>query len=313
MKQRPLANAGAFLHQPSTILPSPFTLYTAPMPFVIVSGLSGSGKSTALRTLEDAGFFITDNLPPELWGAMHDLVSARGIENVAVSTDTRTREFLAALDSSYVRLSRRHENLRVIFLEANAEVLLGRYNLSRREHPLGETLMVDFARERELLAPLRAIADTVIDTTSLSAAQLSERIMRLFRLEHAFTLRLLSFGFKHAPPRDADLVLDVRSLPNPYYDPALRPLSGRQPDVAAYVFRDPEAEAFYAEVRHFVQTAAERARASGRHSYTVGIGCTGGQHRSVAVAERLLHELRESGLDTDLMDHRDMKEGGESA
>ena len=281
------------------------------MPFVIVSGLSGSGKSTALRTLEDAGFFITDNLPPELWSAMHELVKARGIENVAVSTDTRTREFLAALEPSYVRLSRRREDLRVLFLEANAEVLLGRYNLSRREHPLGETLMVDFARERELLAPLRAIADTVIDTTDLSAAQLSQRVMHLFRLEHAFTLRLLSFGFKHAPPRDADLVLDVRSLPNPYYDETLRSKSGRQPDVAAYVFRDAEAEQFYGELRHFVQTAAERARASGRHSYTVGIGCTGGQHRSVAVAERLLRELQASGIETELMDHRDMREGGE--
>lgn len=276
------------------------------MLFVIVSGLSGSGKSTALRTLEDAGFFITDNLPPELWGAMYDLVRASNIEKVAVSTDSRTREFLAALESSYVRLSRRYDNVRVLFLEANAEVLLGRYNLSRREHPLGETLMVDFARERELLAPLRAIADTVIDTTSLSAKQLSERVLQVFRLEQSFTLRLMSFGFKHSPPRDADLVLDVRSLPNPYYDPALRSKSGRQSDVAAYVFRDPEAEKFYEEVRDFVQTAATRARQSGRHSYTVAIGCTGGQHRSVAVAERLARELTD--LSVEVVDHRDMRE-----
>ncbi|EYB68503.1 hypothetical protein DEIPH_ctg021orf0006 [Deinococcus phoenicis] len=275
------------------------------MPFVIVSGLSGSGKSTALRTLEDAGFFITDNLPPELWGAMHDLAQARGLERVAVSTDARTRDFLGALEDSYLRLSRRREDLRVLFLEADSEVLLRRYNLTRREHPLGETLMVDFARERDLLAPLRALADIVIDTTSLSAADLSQRVLQTLRLEQDFHLRLLSFGFKHAPPRDADLVIDVRSLPNPYYDPALRPRTGLEADVAGYVFRDPASEQFYGEVRDFVRTAAERAQASGRHGYTVAIGCTGGQHRSVAVAARLEQDLADLG--TQVADHRDMQ------
>ncbi|WP_221089123.1 RNase adapter RapZ [Deinococcus aquaedulcis] len=277
------------------------------MPFVVVSGLSGSGKSTALRTLEDAGFFITDNLPPELWGAMHDLVSARGLPCVAISTDARTRDFLGALEASYVRLSRRREDLRVLFLEANTDVLLKRYNFTRREHPLGDNLMLDFARERELLAPLRAIADTVIDTTHLSARDLSAKVLRLFRLENDFHLRLMSFGFKHAPPRDADLVLDVRSLPNPYYDPVLRPRTGLDPAVARYAFGDSEAEAFYAELRDFVRVAAERARSAGRHGYTVAVGCTGGQHRSVAVAARLAQDLKD--LNVDIMDHRDMQAG----
>lgn len=275
------------------------------MPFIIVSGLSGSGKSTVLRTLEDAGFFITDNLPPELWGAMHDLVEARNLHRVAVSTDARTRDFLAALESSYARLARRQEDLRVLFLEANAEVLLKRYNLSRREHPLGNNLMLDFVRERELLAPLRAIADTVIDTTDLSAKELSERVMKMFRLEHDFTLRILSFGFKHAPPRDADLVIDVRSLPNPYYDPELRLRTGLEQDVQEYIFRDGDALAFYDEIRDFVRTSAERTRAAGRHGYTVAVGCTGGQHRSVAVASRLAQDL--SDLNVDITDHRDLK------
>ena len=259
-----------------------------------------------LRTLEDAGFFITDNLPPELWGAMDDLVRARGLRRVAVSTDARTRDFLAALEPSYVRLSRRREDLHVLFLEADAQVLLKRYNLSRREHPLGDTLMVDFAKERELLAPLRAMADTVIDTTSLTAKELSERVLKMFRLEHDFTLRILSFGFKHAPPRDADLVVDVRSLPNPYYDPVLREKSGLQSDVAAYVFRDAASETFYAEVRDFVRMSAERAKSTGRHGYTVAVGCTGGQHRSVAVAARLASDLID--LNVDVIDHRDIKE-----
>lgn len=274
------------------------------MPFIVVSGLSGSGKSTVLRTLEDAGFFTTDNLPPELWGAMHDLASARGLTRVAISTDARTRDFLGALESSYMRLSRRREDLRVLFLEATPDVLLKRYNLTRREHPLGDTLMVDFARERELLAPLRAIADSVIDTTDLSAKDLSERVLRLFRLEHEFHLRLVSFGFKHSPPRDVDLVLDVRTLPNPFYDLALRPRTGLEKDVADYVFQNEDAEGFYAELRGFVRTAAERARNNGRHSYTVGIGCTGGQHRAVAVTDRLAGDLKD--LNVDVMDHRDM-------
>ncbi|WP_027461136.1 RNase adapter RapZ [Deinococcus murrayi] len=278
--------------------------------FVIVSGLSGSGKSTALRTLEDAGFYVTDNLPPELWGAMHDLAQARGLERVAVSTDARTRDFLGALEASYVRLSRRREDLRVLFLEATSEVLLRRYNLSRREHPLGENLMLDFQRERELLAPLRAIADTVIDTTNLTPAQLSERVLRVCRLEQDFDLRLLSFGFKHTPPRDADLVIDVRSLPNPHYVPELRPRTGLEADVAAYVFADEASERFYAEVRDFVRTSAERARAARRHGYTVAIGCTGGQHRSVAVAARLAKDLADLGAQ--VADHRDMRGGGEA-
>lgn len=277
------------------------------MPFVIVSGLSGSGKSTALRTLEDAGFFITDNLPPELWGAMHDLAGARGLTRVAVSTDARTRDFLGALEDSYGRLSRRQEDLQVLFLEAHSEVLLQRYNLTRRVHPLGETLMVDFARERELLAPLRAIADTVIDTTRLSAAELAERVLQTFRLEQDFALRLLSFGFKHAPPRDADLVLDVRSLPNPHWVPELRPRTGLEADVARYVFQDEPSEGFYGEVRDFVRTAAQRARASGRRGYTVAVGCTGGQHRSVAVAERLARDLGD--LEAQVLEHRDMALG----
>ncbi|THF88092.1 RNase adapter RapZ [Deinococcus sp. KSM4-11] len=276
------------------------------MPFVVVSGLSGSGKSTVLRTLEDAGFFTTDNLPPELWGTLHDLARARGLHRIAVTTDARTREFLSALDDSYARLARREEQLHILFLEADASVLIKRFNFTRREHPLGDTLLVDFARERDLLAPMRGMADTVIDTTNLSAKELSERVLALLKLDHDFRLRLMSFGFKHSPPRDVDLVLDVRTLPNPYYDLELRPKTGLDPAVAAYAFQGEDSEAFYTELRDFVRVAAERARKSGRHGYTVGIGCTGGQHRSVAVADRLVRDLAD--LNPQVTDHRDMKE-----
>lgn len=278
------------------------------MPFVIVSGLSGSGKSTALRALEDAGFFITDNLPPELWSALDDLAGASGLNRVAVSTDARTRDFLPALPGSYARLKKKRDDLFLLFLEADSQVLLGRYNLSRREHPLGEqsTLMLDFARERELLAPMRALADATLDTTTLTPKELSEQVHRLFRVGQSFALRLVSFGFKHTPPTDADTVIDVRSLPNPYYDPALREQNGLNPAVSGYVFQNPESEAFYANVRDFVRLAAERAIGTGRRGYTVAIGCTGGQHRSVAVAARLAQDLQD--LNVIVTDHRDMQE-----
>lgn len=301
-------------HPPARVplLPRPklhiHAAYTTRMPFVIVSGLSGSGKSTALRALEDAGFFITDNLPPELWTTMDDLAKARALSKVAVSTDARTRDFLPALPGSYARLKKRREDLFVLFLEAASQVLLGRYNLSRREHPLGEngTLMLDFARERELLAPLRALADATIDTTSLTPKELSERVLKLFQLSQGFALRLVSFGFKHSPPTDADVVVDVRSLPNPYYDPALREQNGLNSEVEGYIFAQPESEAFYASVRDFVRLCAERAKESGRRGYTVAIGCTGGQHRSVAVAARLAQDLYD--LNVIITDHRDMQE-----
>lgn len=290
------------------ILPGPdlvYPYYTARMRFIIVSGLSGSGKSTALRALEDAGYFATDNLPPELWGAMHDLARARNIERVVVSTDARTRDFLAALESSYGRLRKRPEGVQVLFLEASPEVLLRRYNLSRRAHPLGDpSLLLDFQREADLLSPLRAIADSVIDTTALSAAQLTDRILGLVGITHGFDLRLTTFGFKHAPPRDVDLMLDVRTLPNPYYEPELRPLTGLERSVSAYVFQGQENEAFYAHLRDYVRENAERARAAGRYTYSVAVGCTGGQHRSVAVAERLIHDL--SDLGARVIDHRDI-------
>ncbi len=275
------------------------------MAFIIVSGLSGSGKSTVLRALEDAGYFATDNLPPELWGAMADLAQARGIERVVVSTDARTRDFLAALDSSYERLKKRQEGVRVYFLEATAEVLLRRYNLSRRAHPLGDpSLMLDFQREGELLAPLRAIADTVLDTTALTTAQLTERVLGLVGVSQNFDLRLTTFGFKHTPPRDVDLMLDVRTLPNPYYDPELRSRTGLERAVADYVFAGDESEAFYQSLRGFVRENTERAREAGRQSYSVAVGCTGGQHRSVAVAERLKLDLGDLGAR--VIDHRDI-------
>ncbi len=315
------------------------------MRFVLVSGLSGSGKSTALRALDDAGFFVTDNLPPQMWLEHSRLARLKGIDKLAVCTDARTHLFFEGLEACLDALAQ-ETPFQLLFLEASNDVLLSRYNLTRRAHPLGElSLFMDFRREHEILAPLRERADIVLDTTALGSSELLERVKSVLLLQTEFHLGLSSFGFKHAPPRDADLVLDVRGMPNPHYVPTLKPRTGLDEEVAAYVFRGPRAESrepraenpgpgvavleppvleppvssvktgteavdpekFYSGLREFVRSSAELARASGRHTYTVAIGCTGGQHRSVAVAERLAREL--SGLDARVTDHRDIGKG----
>ena len=326
-------------HPPSHF-PRPRATKLNSMRFILVSGLSGSGKSTALRALDDAGFFVTDNLPPQMWLEHFRLARNKGVDKLAVCTDARTHLFFddleLCLDALYAETP-----IQLLFLEASNDVLLSRYNLTRRAHPLGElSLFMDFRREHEILAPLRERADIVLDTTHLGTAELLERVRTLLVLESEFHLGVSSFGFKHAPPRDADLVLDVRGMPNPHYVPGLKPRTGLDEDVAAYVFREPRAEGreqkaenlassvavleapvstlktgaqdvdpekFYAGLRDFVRSSAELARASGRHSYTVAIGCTGGQHRSVAVAERLARELGD--LDARVTDHRDIGKG----
>ncbi|MBB6097542.1 UPF0042 nucleotide-binding protein [Deinobacterium chartae] len=276
------------------------------MRFVVVSGLSGSGKSTALKALEEAGFFVSDNLPPELWHSLYDQARSHGLSKVAICTDARTRSFLESVEHDLADLLQQTE-AQVVFLDASDEVLLGRYNLTRRAHPMGDvSLFADFQREREILAPLREAADLVIDTTELSAKQLAERITETLHLEADFTLRIFSFGFKHGPPRDADLVLDMRGLPNPYYDARLKSLSGLDPQVAEYVLNG-QTRAFYLQLRDFVRASAELARSAKRRNYTVGIGCTGGRHRSVAIAERLVQDLSDLGARRG--EHRDIHKG----
>ena len=212
------------------------------MRFVLVSGLSGSGKSTALRALDDAGFFVTDNLPPQMWLEHSRLARLKGIDKLAVCTDARTHLFFEGLEACLDALAQ-ETPFQLLFLEASNDVLLSRYNLTRRAHPLGElSLFMDFRREHEILAPLRERADIVLDTTALGSSELLERVKSVLLLQTEFHLGLSSFGFKHAPPRDADLVLDVRGMPNPHYVPTLKPRTGLDEEVAAYVFRGPRTE-----------------------------------------------------------------------
>jgi RNase adapter protein RapZ len=276
--------------------------------FVVVSGLSGAGKTTALHALEEFGYFTADNLPPELWKALLEGCEARGLKRVAVVADARTRFFLDGLAAALAACA---EIVRpeMVFLEADDDVLIRRYGLTRRSHPLQEpTLLGDLREERRVLEDIRTRAETTIDTSSLSAKTLIERLRGLFGADAGFQVTLFSFGFKHGAPRDADLVLDARSLPNPFYDPNLKTRSGLEPDVAAYVF-SPEGTAFYHQMREFAQVTLEAAQRSGRTNYALAVGCTGGYHRSVAVTEALARDLSAYRVQ---VAHRDLelKEGG---
>ncbi|WP_337843926.1 RNase adapter RapZ [Thermus sp.] len=270
------------------------------MRFLVLSGLSGAGKTTAKNALEDLGYFMVDNLPPAFWQGLYQGLEARGVERAGVVVDLRARTFLDELQAALAALSPT-----VIFLEARPEVLLRRFNLTRRLHPLGAgNLLKEIGEERKALSPLRARADLILDTSDLSPRELTEALARFLGEERGFLLRLLSFGFKWGVPQEADLVLDVRPFPNPHYDPLLRPRTGLDPGVKAYVFQE-ALEPYYRALLTTLGLAAEGARREGRRAYTAAIGCTGGKHRSVAVAERLAEEL--SGRFALEVVHRDVE------
>lgn len=289
------------------------------VPFVVLTGVSGSGKTTALHALEDMGFYTVDNVPPSMWPQLLDLLSSEE-HGVAVGIDIRAGDYLEQAPDAIRRLEELGHDPAVVFLDANDEVLVRRYNFTRRTHPISEgTLTSDLATERRKLRALREMASEVIDTTSTSARALTHALRERFQTGNGFLLRLVSFGFKRGVPTDADTVLDVRGLPNPFYDEFLRPLPGTDERVQAYVFT-PEALETYSQLRTLVRTLTSQAEgAAGRSAYTVAVGCTGGQHRSVAVAERLSLDLAD-GLRT-VVQHRDLEaalaehtgHGGETA
>jgi RNase adapter protein RapZ len=276
------------------------------MRFVIVSGRSGAGKTSALQALEEFGYFVCDNLPPMLWTALLTGCNAHGLKRVAVVTDARTRHFLADLEMAFAMVQTTVQP-ELVFLDADDDVLVRRYGLTRRLHPLGEpTLLGDLREERRVLEGLRERADTVIDTSHFKTKDLVERLRKLYgESSQAFTLTLFSFGYKHGVPTDADLVVDARSLPNPYWDADLKVRSGLDPVVAQYIFTA-DGTAFYNELREFVRLNVNRAKTANRSNYSVAVGCTGGFHRSVAVIEALTRDFSEYALQTD---HRDLERG----
>jgi UPF0042 nucleotide-binding protein len=267
---------------------------------VVITGHSGAGKSEAIAAFEDGGYFCVDNLPPRMIESLGQLFrhQGSGVERAAVVTDVRGGEYfedlLAVLDELEAGGGL---DLRLLFLEADEETLLHRYKETRRRHPLARSgRIVDGIREdRELLAPLRERADVVIDTTGLTGGALRRRIATELigrgGGDNQLALTLLTFGFKNGPPRDADLTLDVRFLPNPHYDDELRPLTGKDPEVVAYVEAGAQAGEFYGRLMPLLEFLLPAYVAEGKQHLTLAIGCTGGRHRSVTVAERIAREL----------------------
>jgi RNase adapter protein RapZ len=278
-------------------LSSPATPPSTPHDIVLITGISGSGKSVALHALEDAGFFCVDNLPPELLGALIRVQTGHGVSRMAIAVDVRTAGSLPQLLPVLEQLRTDGVAVRTLFLDANTPSLIKRFSETRRPHPLskpsadGETdhraLLEAIDLERQLLTDVREQA-TVLDTSQLRPAQLRLWVRDLVgRTASRLTLVFQSFAFKHGVPLDADLVFDVRVLPNPFYVRELRPLTGRDQPVADYLCAQPEVADMVAQIQHFIQRWLP-AYADDQRSYlTVAIGCTGGQHRSVYCAEAL--------------------------
>jgi UPF0042 nucleotide-binding protein len=281
-----------------------------PAELVIVTGMTGAGRSTAAKELEDLGFFVVDNLPPTLVRDVVRLVDDNhGISQpIAVVVDVRSGSFFDSLQAN------RHQGVTgrpttLLFLEANDDVLVRRQEAARRPHPLQGSgrLLHGLQREREVLAELRGDADVVIDTTNLNVHQLTDRIAQAFGTAESTRLKVTvtSFGFKYGIPVDADFVADMRFLPNPFWVPELRALNGRDEAVATYVKERPGAAEFLEQYVPVLETAARGYLREGKRFMTVAIGCTGGKHRSVAMTEEIAARLRALGHDTGAR-HRDL-------
>ncbi len=281
------------------------------MQFVIITGLSGAGKSTAVHVFEDMGYFCVDNLPPALVPRFAELVSrSRGrVDRVAVVMDIRSGEFFDEIEEALRTLDERHLPYRILFLDASDEVLVRRFKETRRKHPLAPagSVLEGIQAERRRLRALRERAHKIVDTSTLTPQALRAELQAEFGpgAEGALTITVLSFGYKHGLPMDADLVFDVRFLPNPHYLPELRPFPGTHPDVRAYVLSSPEAQTFRRQLLEMVSFLLPHFIREGKSHLVVAIGCTGGRHRSVVFAEELGGSLREQGY-TVRIHHRDL-------
>jgi len=268
------------------------------MQLFLISGLSGSGKSVALKTLEDAGFYCVDNLPAEMLSGLIEHLLPAGYSNIAVSIDVRSANSVQRLPELLLQLRQKNLTVHVLFLDAQNDTLVKRFSETRRLHPLndaaslangkqGRTLPECVQQERELLAEISSIGHR-IDTTELNANALRAWIKQFIKVDRArLTLLFQSFGFKHGIPLDSDLVFDVRCLPNPHYNPELRPLTGRDAAVVEFLDNTPGVQDMFGDIRDFVERWLPSFVADNRSYLTVAIGCTGGQHRSVYLAEKL--------------------------
>jgi RNase adapter protein RapZ len=281
---------------------------------VVISGLSGAGKSQASKLFEDLGYYCVDNLPPELLDGFLSLRDANPAryERIALVLDIRAGDPAPAIEQARAELAKRGIEMQVLYLEASDANLVSRFSETRHRHPL-ETrsgVQAGIAEERRRLARTRELADHVIDTSGLSIGQLKERLFAFVPREAAadeLMVDIVTFGFKYGIPLEADLVFDVRFLTNPYYVPDLKPLSGLQPPVREYVLGQPAAGRFLELVVELLQLTAPAYRAEGKQRLTVALGCTGGYHRSIALAEELAARLTEMGGTSVAVFHRELE------
>ena len=281
--------------------------------FVVITGFSGAGKSQAMATFEDAGYFCVDNLPPEMIRSLAELFGHEGsnVERAAVASDVRGGEYFDSLVRVLDDLDTAGLPYRVLYLEADEGVLINRFKETRRRHPLADGGSVEsaLARERTLLAPMKERADVSIDTSDLSAARL-RRVVADKMLPHGrpgkLAVTFMTFGFKHGTPRDADLTFDVRFLPNPHYEAELREQTGLDADVVRYVENSDGIGEFYARLTPLLDYLLPNYEQEGKAHLTVAIGCTGGRHRSVVIAEHLAREYEARGDFMVEVVHRDV-------
>ena len=286
---------------------------TGPLRVVIITGLSGAGRSTAAKCLEDLGWFVVDNLPPSLLPTMTELGSRSqgAVTRIAAVVDVRTGAFFADLRAAIDELERKGVHPGVLFLEASDAALVRRFENVRRPHPLQEVnppgrLVDGIARERELLRDLRGSADLVIDTSGLNVHELRAKIAAaLGDGEPAMHATVVSFGYKYGLPVDADIVVDCRFLPNPHWVPELRPFTGRDREVRDYVLAQPGAAEFLDHYAELLRVVTKGYATEGKRYLTLAVGCTGGKHRSVTMAHELADRLADLGVDVQVV-HRDL-------
>lgn len=265
--------------------------------FVIITGMSGAGKTVAMQSFEDLGYFCVDNMPPTLLPRFKELIRMeRDINKIALVIDLRSQVFYDEIIGMFDDL-RRDDDVDIIFLDSSDTKLVSRYKETRRAHPLARNGRVidGIHKERDLLANVKKAADLVVDTTNMSPRRLREEVFHNFEsmdTTNTFHVEVMSFGFKYGLPLDADIVMDVRFLPNPYYDPKMRFKTGLDQSVKDYVMHSEGAEEFYTKLRDMLNFTLPGYEKEGKASLTIAIGCTGGQHRSVAIAQRLGNNLK---------------------
>jgi UPF0042 nucleotide-binding protein len=281
---------------------------------LIITGLSGSGKTVALRAIEDIGFFCVDNLPPQLIDTFAATITEKNnIDRIAIGIDIREKEFLPVAGSVIQSLQDKYK-ISIVFLEAEKETLLRRFKETRRPHPLlepGENDIQDaFAAEKELIAPLREMAERIIDTSSFTPHQLRERMMSIFgdrTTQEGTVISIISFGFKFGLPQNIDLLFDVRFLPNPHFVPELKEFNGTDSKVSDFVIEKPQTREFLKKLSDMLGLLVPLYRDEGKTYLNIGIGCTGGRHRSPAIAENIASFLKRDFRDANVkIVHRDI-------